>query len=176
MASKMSYIILFLLIVVILWDGATAQLGCTRALAGLSPCFNYVTGNSSTPSQSCCSQLSSVVESQPQCLCTLLKGGSSNFGLAVNQTLALALPGACNVQTPPVSQCSITTPSAPTPTSSPDDETPPEVPSTPSEQDIPAGTGRTDDGVVGGSNIRAEFSFVCTLLLMALSFAFYGSG
>ncbi|KAL3849883.1 hypothetical protein ACJIZ3_011765 [Penstemon smallii] len=157
MASKMSYISLFFLIVVMLWDGATAQLGCTRALAGLSPCVNYVTGNSSTPSQSC-----STVS------LTLLKGGSSNFGLAVNQTLALALPGACNVQTPPVSQCSVTTPSAPTPTSSTDDEMPPEVPSTPSEQDIPAGTGRTDDGVVGGSNIRAEFSFVGTLLLMAV--------
>ncbi|KAE9460693.1 hypothetical protein C3L33_07478, partial [Rhododendron williamsianum] len=32
-------------------------------------------------------------------------GGGSSMGVTVNQTLALALPGACDVQTPSVSQC-----------------------------------------------------------------------
>lgn len=98
-------ILVLLLMVVVHWDGAKAQSGCTMAIVSLSPCLNYISGNSSTPSQSCCSRLSTVVDSQPQCLCSLLKGGASNFGIVVNQTLALALPGACNVQTPPVSRC-----------------------------------------------------------------------
>ncbi|KAI3449662.1 hypothetical protein Pfo_006327, partial [Paulownia fortunei] len=101
MAVKVSDISLISLVILMLWNGATAQSGCTMALVSLSPCLNYVGGNSSSPSSSCCSQLSSVVQSQPQCLCALLKGGVSFLGIAINQTLALALPGACNVQTPP---------------------------------------------------------------------------
>lgn len=92
-------------VVVMGWNGAAAQSGCTMALVSLSPCLNYVSGNSSTPSSSCCSSLTSVVGSQPQCLCALLNGGASNLGIAVNQTLALALPAACKVQTPSVSRC-----------------------------------------------------------------------
>ncbi|XP_058204106.1 non-specific lipid transfer protein GPI-anchored 5-like isoform X2 [Rhododendron vialii] len=103
---------LALFLVVMLWNGAAAQSGCTSALISLSPCLNYVRGNLSTPSPSCCSKLSNVVQSQPQCLCMLLNGGASPLGITVNQTLALGLPGVCNVQTPPVSRCNAA--SAPT--------------------------------------------------------------
>jgi len=82
-----------------------AQSGCTSTLTSLSPCLNYIMGTSSNPSSSCCSQLSSVVQSSPQCLCSLLNGGGSSFGITINQTLALSLPSACKVQTPPVSKC-----------------------------------------------------------------------
>ncbi|XP_054794654.1 non-specific lipid transfer protein GPI-anchored 5-like isoform X2 [Prosopis cineraria] len=85
--------------------GAAAQSSCTNVLVSLSPCLNYIQGNSSTPSSSCCSQLSSVVRSQPQCLCQVLSGGGSSLGININQTQALALPSACKVQTPPTSQC-----------------------------------------------------------------------
>lgn len=96
---------LALVLVAALCGGAKAQSGCTSALMGLSSCLNYVTGNSSSPSSLCCSGLSSVVQSQPRCLCSLLNGGGSTMGITINQTLALQLPGACNVQTPPISQC-----------------------------------------------------------------------
>ncbi|PKH98233.1 hypothetical protein CRG98_049722, partial [Punica granatum] len=54
-----------------LWAGAAAQssLDCTNVLISMSPCLNYIRGNSSTPSSNCCSQLASIVRSQPQCLC-----------------------------------------------------------------------------------------------------------
>ncbi|KAI5395147.1 hypothetical protein KIW84_061662 [Lathyrus oleraceus] len=84
-----------------------AQSGCTTTLTTLSPCLNYIMGSSSAPSSSCCSQLSTVVQSSPQCLCSLFNGGGSSFGITINQTLALSLPAACKVQTPPVSQCNI---------------------------------------------------------------------
>nr|GFA42803.1 non-specific lipid-transfer protein-like protein At2g13820 [Tanacetum cinerariifolium] len=98
---------------------AMAQSGCTSVLVSLSPCLNYITGNTTTPSSSCCSQLSSVVTSQAQCLCQVLNAGGSSLGLNINQTQALALPAACNVQTPPTSQCN-----AGSPTNSPSDTTP----------------------------------------------------
>ncbi|KAI3511546.1 hypothetical protein L1887_18701 [Cichorium endivia] len=94
-----------------LYGGATAQSsGCTSVLISLSPCLNYISGNTSTPSSGCCSQLASVVQSQPQCLCQVLNGGGSSLGLSINQTQALALPEACNVQTPPTSRCNAASP------------------------------------------------------------------
>ncbi|XP_062214352.1 non-specific lipid transfer protein GPI-anchored 5-like [Phragmites australis] len=85
---------------------ASAQSGCTTALIGLYPCLNYISGNVSTPPASCCSQLSSVVQSSPQCLCAALSGDSSALGgVTIDKTRALELPQACNVQTPPASKC-----------------------------------------------------------------------
>jgi hypothetical protein len=83
---------------------ASAQSGCTVALIGLYPCMNYISGNETAPTKSCCSQLSSVVQSQPECLCSALAGDSVG-GMTINKTRALELPKACNVQTPPVSKC-----------------------------------------------------------------------
>ncbi|CAA2950559.1 non-specific lipid-transfer At2g13820 [Olea europaea subsp. europaea] len=143
MSSTVRKIYLVIVLVVTLWIGTKAQSGCTRALVGLSPCLNYVSGNSSTPSSSCCSQLSSVVQSQPQCLCSLLNGGASSLGITINQTLALALPNVCNVQTPPLSRCNdanggttVATPAS-SPAEPPEDYSD-EVP----DSDIPSGNNK----------------------------------
>ncbi|KAG6438299.1 hypothetical protein SASPL_103236 [Salvia splendens] len=161
--------------------GGMAQSGCTVALMSLSPCLNYVSGNSSDPSSSCCSSLSSVVDSQPQCLCTLLKGGGSSLGITVNQTLALALPGVCKVQTPPMSRCDDVNgspTSAPAPgdalSGSPDETV--DDPTTPSVTDTPSGAGsktvpRADGSSNSGSNVGAKMSLVGLMMasLWALS-------
>ncbi|CAI9107803.1 OLC1v1007249C1 [Oldenlandia corymbosa var. corymbosa] len=104
MASKSTLICFALGVFLIMCiKDAKAQSGCSSSLMGLAPCLSYVTGNSSAPSPTCCSQLASVVQSAPACLCSFTSGNS--MGFAINQTLALALPQACNIQTPPVSQC-----------------------------------------------------------------------
>ncbi|CAL9767473.1 unnamed protein product [Musa acuminata subsp. burmannicoides] len=106
MAKKAFQVGLALAVVTIVLSGlASAQSGCTTTIISLAPCLNYITGNSSAPSSSCCSQLASVVQSQPACLCSVLNGGASSFGITINQTRALAMPAACKVQTPPVSNC-----------------------------------------------------------------------
>ncbi|CAN1280088.1 Non-specific lipid transfer protein GPI-anchored 5, partial [Linum perenne] len=97
-----------LLTMQLLAGGARAQSDCTNVLISLSPCLNYITGNSSTPSQQCCGQFATVVRTSPLCLCQLLNGGGSSFGVNINRTRALELPRACNVQTPPVSRCNAT--------------------------------------------------------------------
>ncbi|ESQ56090.1 hypothetical protein EUTSA_v10026452mg [Eutrema salsugineum] len=83
----------------------SAQSSCTDVIFSMAPCLVYVTGNSSSPSQQCCNQLATVVRSSPECLCEVLSGGGSQLVINVNETQALALPKACNVQTPPVSRC-----------------------------------------------------------------------
>ncbi|XP_030451698.2 non-specific lipid transfer protein GPI-anchored 5-like [Syzygium oleosum] len=141
MASGGIMIGLVLVLAATLWPRSAAQSGCTSALVSLTPCLGFITGNSSTPSSSCCSQLASVVQASPRCLCSVMNGTGLTFGIPINQTLALALPNACNVQTPPISQCNAvanapTAPSVGAPTAP--SVGAPEVPPVASPPDSPA--------------------------------------
>lgn len=105
-------ILLFVLVVILNMghESVGQSGGCTTALISLSSCLSYITdgddNTGSTPPSSCCSRLASVVQSQPQCLCSALNGGAAaSLGVTINQTRALALPTACNLQTPPPSRC-----------------------------------------------------------------------
>ncbi|GLT78545.1 hypothetical protein SLA2020_500760 [Shorea laevis] len=166
MANGKMAMCLALVVAAMLCAGAAAQSSCTTVLISLSPCLNYITGNSSNPSSQCCSQLASVVRSSPQCLCQVLSGGGSSLGININQTQALALPGACNVQTPPISQCSAASPAG-SPAGSPEASTtftPGSGPKTaPSTQN---GSSSSD-----GSSTKLSFS----LLILVLIAASYGS-
>ncbi|XP_055811827.1 non-specific lipid transfer protein GPI-anchored 5-like [Solanum dulcamara] len=161
---------LALVLTVVQWDGARAQSGCTTALVSLSPCLNYVTGNTTTPSSSCCSQLSRVVSSQPRCLCSVLNGGGSSFGISINQTLAVTLPSACNVQTPPVSRCNG---GANGPAASPADSPPAD--STKESPDIPSGTGSkaTGGGTSGGSIVKLSTNWIFIAAFTAFASTFF---
>ncbi|XP_047951163.1 non-specific lipid transfer protein GPI-anchored 5-like [Salvia hispanica] len=132
---------------------------CTNVLISMSPCLNYISGNSSSPSSGCCSQLRTVVGSQPQCLCEVLNGGGSNLGLNINQTQALALPGACNVQTPPLTQCNAASPAG-SPGSAP------ESPNTGSGD----GSKTTPNGGGDGSSDATSNKLGATTLLFCLFF------
>ncbi|XP_006352768.1 non-specific lipid-transfer protein-like protein At5g64080 isoform X2 [Solanum tuberosum] len=79
---------------------------CQQVIVGLAPCLDYIQGNATKPSSGCCTQLATILKNEPQCLCQMINGGaSSSLGINVNQTQAMALPKACNVQTPSVSLC-----------------------------------------------------------------------
>ncbi|KAF8016760.1 hypothetical protein BT93_H2093 [Corymbia citriodora subsp. variegata] len=158
MADRRMEAALILAAAAMLWVGVAAQSSCTNVLISLSPCLNYITGNSSTPSSNCCTQLASVVRSQPQCLCQVLSGGSSSLGINVNQTQALALPGACNVQTPPISSCNAASP-AESPSETPDSST--TVPSGNGSKTIPS----TQDGSSDAGSIKLSIPLLFVLLL-----------
>lgn len=152
--------------VVVMWGGGAAaqsSSSCTSVLISMSPCLNYITGNSSTPSPSCCKQLASVVQSQPQCLCTVLNGGGSSMGINVNQTQALALPDACNVQTPPVSRCIGGSPASTSPTGTT------ESPKSPNTEPSNSGTGSktVPEGTSDASYTQITISMLFTLLFIA---------
>ncbi|KAA8543263.1 hypothetical protein F0562_021242 [Nyssa sinensis] len=100
----------------------------------------------------------------------------SSMGVNINQTLALALPGACNVQTPPVSQCNSvdgpTTSPATSPMTSPADSSN-EKPATPttSVPSIPSGTGSktvpTSGSTSDGSITRMPLHLTVFILFVA---------
>ncbi|XP_076945211.1 non-specific lipid transfer protein GPI-anchored 5-like [Bidens hawaiensis] len=159
--TLISSTMIFMIIISMLCGYGMAQSssGCTNVIISMSPCLNYITGNSSTPSSGCCTQLDSVVKSQPQCLCDVLNGGGSSLGLNINQTQALELPKACNVQTPPTSQCNAASPGGS-----------PTTPSTPN-----SGTGgsntvpSTDNGSSDASSTRLALVPLLFSLLAASS-------
>ncbi|KAK4357116.1 hypothetical protein RND71_022726 [Anisodus tanguticus] len=114
MANQVNRIGMFAIVCMMMWAGVVAQSSndCTNVLISMSPCLSYITGNSSVPSSGCCTQLGTVVKNNPKCLCQVLNGGGSNLGLNINQTQALALPTACKVQTPSLSQCNAGSPNS----------------------------------------------------------------
>ncbi|XP_020591732.1 non-specific lipid-transfer protein-like protein At5g64080 [Phalaenopsis equestris] len=155
---------LFAFLLSTLFAGSAAQSSsssCTSALLSLSTCLNFISGNAMTPPSSCCSQLNSVVNSEPQCLCAVLNGdAASGLGISINTTKALALPTACKVHTPPISQCS---------TSS----SPPSTGTTPSTSNSPSGGGTknvpsTDTGAANRFNADVYVRLLLSLLLALL--------
>ncbi|XP_020580317.1 non-specific lipid-transfer protein-like protein At2g13820 [Phalaenopsis equestris] len=163
MARQATMILVATTIIVVYQSVSTnAQTGCTRAIISLSPCLSYISGNSSTPSASCCSQLGIIVKSQPLCLCTVLNGGGSSIGISINKTRALALPGACQIQTPPVSQCN----GSGGPTASPAKS--PESPSIPAAGAAPSANGSKSNGGYTSNN-RSKKSVVFIMLSIVIS-------
>ncbi|KAE8009750.1 hypothetical protein FH972_006168 [Carpinus fangiana] len=168
--------VLVLVLVAMLSARARAQSGCTSVLTNLAPCLKYITGNSSTPSSSCCSQLSNVIQTSPQCLCSALNGGAASLGITINQTLALSLPTACNMRTPPVSQCKAANrppSSGSPPVGSPGDSSngAPAGAITPSASDTPSGTGSKtvpslDGSFSDGSVVKAPPHLMLFLLFI----------
>ncbi|GAB2294826.1 hypothetical protein Dimus_029019 [Dionaea muscipula] len=158
--------VLALVLVSMIPAGAMAQSSssCTNVLTSLSPCLNYITGSSSTPSSGCCTQLASVVKSQAQCLCEVLNASSSSLGININQTRALDLPSICTVQTPAISQCSSSQASSPNPSGSPtvSAESPSSVPSSGSGSSNTVPT--TENGTSDGSSNRMSLTILFCLV------------
>eukprot|EP01018_Ginkgo_biloba_P038676 Gb_11754 [translate_table: standard] len=106
-------------VVVLMVAGVVAQApapssDCTSAITSLAPCLSYVSSgsNDTTPGKECCTALSTVVSTRVLCLCQVLSTNNT-LGLPINRTRALALPSACNVKTPSISQCSAASGNAP---------------------------------------------------------------
>ncbi|KAK1395253.1 non-specific lipid-transfer protein-like protein [Heracleum sosnowskyi] len=157
MAYQNTSFALAMVLMAILWTGSTAQTSdCTNTLISLSPCLNYITGNSSKPDSGCCTQLSSVARSKPECLCQAINGGGSSFGIQVNQTQARTLPAICNVQTPPLSTCNSISPNG-APAGSPN------APSGPGSNTTPS----TDSGSSDGSSTKVAAPFLFFLVFVA---------
>ncbi|XVF38259.1 hypothetical protein REPUB_Repub20aG0085000 [Reevesia pubescens] len=161
MANRKMATCLVLVLAAMLCAGARAQSGCTSVLISLSPCLNYITGNSSTPSQQCCTQIANVLRSSPQCLCEVLNGGGSSLGITINQTQALALPGSCNVQTPPISSCNAASPApADSPVGSPESGS--TIPTEGGSKTVPS---TQEGGSSDGSATKLSLSLLIFLLL-----------
>ncbi|KAI5081838.1 hypothetical protein GOP47_0001581 [Adiantum capillus-veneris] len=85
-------------------DGAAADVSsCPDALTKLLPCLPFSQGTAQVPTKDCCTNLETIHETKPQCLCALIAASvNGTAGLPkMNTTLSLMLGPACNVATKP---------------------------------------------------------------------------
>uniref|UniRef100_A0A7C9DV01 Bifunctional inhibitor/plant lipid transfer protein/seed storage helical domain-containing protein n=2 Tax=Opuntia streptacantha TaxID=393608 RepID=A0A7C9DV01_OPUST len=87
---------------------APPPVDCTSVVLSMADCLSYVTNGSTVniPEGNCCSGLKSVLKTNPDCLCEAFKS-SSQFGVVLNVTKALALPQACHVHAPSSDNCGL---------------------------------------------------------------------
>ncbi|CAM9000414.1 unnamed protein product [Rhodiola kirilowii] len=90
---------------------------CTSSMvSSFTPCFNFITGSSSTgvsPSADCCNALKELTSTNRDCACLLINAGVP-VSLPINRTLAISLPRACNMPGVPI-QCKATGSPLPSP-------------------------------------------------------------
>nr|CAD1822469.1 unnamed protein product [Ananas comosus var. bracteatus] len=100
-ASALGLVIL--VVVAVSASAAAAASDCTGALMSMMPCLDYITDlKAKAPLPSCCLEVGQVLDSQPLCLCHILNGDVSKLiGRPINTSRTLALPGLCNLSTPP---------------------------------------------------------------------------
>lgn len=69
---------------------------CTTSLVtSFTPCLNFITNGSASPTEDCCRSLGALTKASAGCACLILTG-SVPLGVPVNRTLAVSLPKACN--------------------------------------------------------------------------------
>ncbi|XWS30591.1 hypothetical protein CRYUN_Cryun24cG0131900 [Craigia yunnanensis] len=75
----------------------------TSCLNQLAPCLNYLNGSRDVP-DSCCDPLKSVINSKPECLCSMIsnKGSREAEQAGINVTEAQQLPGRCGQHVNPL--------------------------------------------------------------------------
>ncbi|KAF2309011.1 hypothetical protein GH714_000083 [Hevea brasiliensis] len=74
----------------------------------MADCLSYVSNDNTTtkPESTCCSGLKIVLKTDAECLCVAFKS-SAQYGVVLNVTKALALPAACKLHAPSVSDCGL---------------------------------------------------------------------
>ncbi|XP_006658324.1 non-specific lipid transfer protein GPI-anchored 5-like [Oryza brachyantha] len=137
--------------------------GCSSVMMTLSPCLDYISGKSLLPEFTCCTTLAGVVQSDPRCLCMVLDGSAASFGIAINHTRAMELPGTCKVQAPPIGQCK----GVPTPPAAPDTPTLADEPVEVNEDEpSPPPAGSTGANTTSSStNSKKAGSLMATVLI-----------
>ncbi|XP_031127054.1 non-specific lipid-transfer protein-like protein At5g64080 [Ipomoea triloba] len=93
---------------------------CGSVILNLADCLTFVTNGSTEakPQGTCCSGLKTVLKTNAECLCEGFKN-SAQLGVVLNVTKALALPSACHVSAPSVSNCGLNIGSISSPAPSP---------------------------------------------------------
>ncbi|KAI3445712.1 hypothetical protein Pfo_002377 [Paulownia fortunei] len=70
---------------------------CSSLVLNMADCLSYGT---------CCSGLKTVLKTDAECLCEAFKN-SAQLGVTLNVSKALALPAACHVSAPSISNCAL---------------------------------------------------------------------
>ncbi|XP_066398642.1 non-specific lipid transfer protein GPI-anchored 20-like [Miscanthus floridulus] len=165
-------------------SGQPAAASCTASLlTSFTPCFSFLTSNSSNgspPTRECCRSLAALVNASTGCACLVLTGAVPlpALGVPINRTLAVSLPKACDSMSVPL-QCRDTS-SAQSPAPGPVADTPstpastPEAPAAPTVDPTataPVSQGQTRPMVLPSSARRTTSAHVAAAPALALLLA-----
>ncbi|CAN4110594.1 unnamed protein product [Withania somnifera] len=118
MASKMNSFALLCLLLICVFSSSSVEsasrsapapaVDCNNLVLNLADCLSFVTNGSTQkkPEGTCCSGLKMVLKTDAECLCEGFKN-SAQLGVVLNVTKAMALPAACHVSAPSVSNCGL---------------------------------------------------------------------
>ncbi|KAL3382491.1 hypothetical protein AABB24_002155 [Solanum stoloniferum] len=130
MSSKMNSFALFCVISICVFSCRSVEsasrsapapaVDCNNLVLNLADCLSFVTNGSTEkkPEGTCCSGLKMVLKTDAECLCEGFKN-SAQLGVVLNVTKAMALPAACHVSAPSVSNCGLSTDTGAAPALSP---------------------------------------------------------
>ncbi|XP_049410530.1 non-specific lipid transfer protein GPI-anchored 11-like [Solanum stenotomum] len=130
MSSKMNSFALFCVISICVFccrsvesasrSAPAPAVDCNNLVLNLADCLSFVTNGSTEkkPEGTCCSGLKMVLKTDAECLCEGFKN-SAQLGVVLNVTKAMALPAACHVSAPSVSNCGLSTDTGAAPALSP---------------------------------------------------------
>ncbi|CAI9118424.1 OLC1v1019994C1 [Oldenlandia corymbosa var. corymbosa] len=82
---------------------------CDSVLHTLAPCVDFVTGNSSKPTETCCNEFHLAVQTNLTCICQALNDPDIGPRYGINGTIALTLPDQCNQNegSSPIGDCNL---------------------------------------------------------------------
>ncbi|XP_039070183.1 non-specific lipid transfer protein GPI-anchored 11-like [Hibiscus syriacus] len=140
---------------------------CSTIIYDMIDCIPFLSGDSTEdkPTVACCSGFKIVVGINAECICEALKS-SVDLGADINLTKAAALPSACQVSAPPISECNLEV-NPPPPSESP-------IPiSGPAETPAPAGEvakHAPSPSLSGTCSLSSSFFLLFTMLLICICY------
>ncbi|KAF6149186.1 hypothetical protein GIB67_026042 [Kingdonia uniflora] len=89
-------------------EAPAPSVDCNTLIFTMADCLTFVSNDSKAtkPEGGCCKGLKSVLKTNAECLCEAFKS-SAQIGVVLNTTKALALPAACGVKAPSISNCGL---------------------------------------------------------------------
>ncbi|XP_068636150.1 non-specific lipid transfer protein GPI-anchored 30 [Aristolochia californica] len=105
----------FLTLAIFVFQSAAQDVSCLNQLV---PCLNYL-NSSRNPSSDCCDPLRSIIQSNPQCVCSNLNGNTGAGQNGINVTEVLMLPAKCGLNVNAATCATDSSPRTSSPGSSP---------------------------------------------------------
>ncbi|KAI8023002.1 Non-specific lipid transfer protein GPI-anchored 1 [Camellia lanceoleosa] len=105
------WILFFVVALLVLVCGEAVTIGekCSNDFTKVATCLTFATGKSDTPTKQCCTSVTEIKQSEPECLCYIIqqthRGSPQVKSMGIQESRLLHLPSACKLTNASVSDC-----------------------------------------------------------------------
>ncbi|KAF5952813.1 hypothetical protein HYC85_010757 [Camellia sinensis] len=98
------------LLVLVCGEAVTTEKKCGDDFTKVTTCMAFATGKSDTPTKECCTSVTEIKQSDPECLCYFIQQTHSGSqqqvkSMGIQESRLLLLPSACKLTNASVSDC-----------------------------------------------------------------------